>query len=80
MRRFNATNVQNGHRFFFGKLQIHSNMRPLRFVCNVSGVICVISCLIRCLRSSILCGFRHEIRQITAEMMQNVRDFEHLLH
>jgi hypothetical protein len=50
MRRFNATNVQNGHRFFFGKLQIHSKMHPLRFVCNISGVICVISCLIRCLR------------------------------
>jgi hypothetical protein len=52
--------------------------------------------LIRCSRSSILVGFRHEIRQITPEMLQNVRDacyyrfaicqerngahFEHLLH
>jgi hypothetical protein len=48
------------------------------------------------LRSSILFGFRHEIRQIIAEMLQNIRDayyyrfaiyqerngayFEHLLH
>jgi hypothetical protein len=28
----NATNVQNGHRFSLGKLQINSNMHPLRFV------------------------------------------------
>jgi hypothetical protein len=63
---------------------------------NTSGVICLISCLIRCLRFSILFSFRHEIRQITPEMLQNVRDacyyrfaicqqtngahFEHLLH
>jgi hypothetical protein len=49
-----------------------------------------------CLRSSIFFGFRHEVRQITPEMLQNVRDagyyrfaicqetngghFEHFLH
>jgi hypothetical protein len=53
---FNATNVQNGHRFFLGKLQIDSNMNPLHFV-KISGVICLISCLTRCLKSSILYGF-----------------------
>jgi hypothetical protein len=45
---FNATNVQNGHRFFLDF--------SLRFE-NTSGVICLISCLIRCLRFSILFGF-----------------------
>jgi hypothetical protein len=49
-----------------------------------------------CLRSSIFFGFRHDLRQITPEMLQNVRDagyyrfaicqqtngghFEHFLH
>jgi hypothetical protein len=64
--------------------------------CNISGMIWLISCLIRCLRSSILFVLRHEIRQITPEMLKNVRDagyyrfsicqqtngghFEHFLH
>jgi hypothetical protein len=29
---FNAKNVHNGHRLFVGKLQIDSNLHPLRFV------------------------------------------------
>jgi hypothetical protein len=74
-------------------LQIDSNMHPF---CNIFGEICLILCLIRCLGFSILLGFRHEMRQITLEMLQNVRNacyyrfaiyqerngvhFEHLWH
>jgi hypothetical protein len=43
-------------------------------VCNISGNVCLISWLIRCLGFSILFGFRHEMGQIAPEMLQNVRN------
>jgi hypothetical protein len=54
--------------------QIANRYHPaLLTFCNISGVICLISCVIRYLRSSILLGFSHKIRQIPPEMLQNVR-------
>jgi hypothetical protein len=35
---FNATNVQNGHRFFLDKFQSDSNMHTLRFVTFPAGL------------------------------------------
>jgi hypothetical protein len=41
-----------------------------------SGVICLISCLIRCLRSSILFGFRH----VTIDLQLDKKQTVHILN
>jgi hypothetical protein len=71
------------------------NIKRNSYLCT-KGVTTMITPGERCSGFSILFGFRHEMRQITPEILQNVRDacyyrfaicqekngvnFEHLLH